>query len=208
MESQGNPHQSPFTGALEAAVRDRNSDAVLAAVESAPADDSVIEAIGLRLQLKDYWLGRKAMLAQTFNDTESQPFDEAVKAMLHSADTELARLAGAAGPDETDAAQTSTQLAELRKQRLIDELANKQPEDRVAFMERFGMHTMNDIARPDELVAWTRTWRNETVEIAWDAVKSYREEGGLTEPVLRKIGNTALALNNTYNQLINGVVYQ
>ncbi len=155
-------------------------------VIKAETQNGTLEALDLRVQLRDFWRARKGDVAQ-LSAGELSGGEAAIKAVITAMDTDLATLEdGAAGTDA-----------------LVRELERRSADSRVAFMTRIALLKADTLSNHAELLLWTRDWRDAMVEDLWDVVRDIREDG-TTDMTRMQATKAFRVVNANLDKLVSG----
>ncbi len=149
--------------------------------------NETIEALGLRVQLRDFWQRRHADLA-AIASTDHAAIDAELRGVFTSMDDELALLDQA--------------TAESRRDALTNELRTSGNTTLVSGLLRLNASTLGT---PATLLGWTRDWRDGLVESLWAVVQDFRETG-MTDAVRAEADQLIAEANGHVTKLAQGAV--
>lgn len=155
------------------------------------------EAIGTRLQIRDFLLQQKGGLA-TLQDNFDPDIRLKVTNYLNNFDSDLSILTGDYNQDSHS--MTTLQLKEVRLDRLMREPSTKLLE----LMIGFSSQDSDKVLSSDELVSRTVDMRNDFVERLWSAAQSYSE--GNIDIARHELSVEMLAINSDLDTQISSLL--
>lgn len=189
-------YDTSLVDALEA----HDASDLLEAVKNAP-ENEMLETMGLRVQVRDFWRNRKGELVHISN-SDLGSVEANTKAMFTSMDDELEILATGDGPHEDMRAE----LANARRQALVGELERLNGDTALEVIERFGAVDQATLGTPDQILPWVFDWRSQIVETLWSVVQDYREKGD-DATVRVHLTRATREVNDHLDKLMQGALY-
>lgn len=168
---------------------------LLKELDSPPA--AWAEAIGTRLQIRDFLVQQKANLAKLHSNEEPN-LRQNVANYLYALDTSLTGLTGDYGQDR--APETAQQLKENRIDRLMREPSNSLLELAIGFSAQ----DSDKVLSAGSLVARTIDIRNGVVERLWSPALSYTE--GDIQIAHEELDTEILTVNSNFDRQISTIL--
>lgn len=155
------------------------------------------EAVGTRLQIRDFLVQQKGGLA-ALHSSQGQNMRENVANYLHGIDTGLTILTGDYGQDMPPA--TPQQLKEARLGRLTQEPAEKL----LRLISGFSTQDSDAVLSASDLIDRTIAIRHDIVERLWTATQSYNE--GFAMAAAQELDIEMTAVNDSLNNQISTIL--
>lgn len=155
------------------------------------------EAIGARLQIRDFLVQQKGGLA-ALQANNHPDLRQNIANYLHSLDTDLSTITGHYGQDRAPA--TTQELKDARLVRLTQEPADKLVELTVGFSSQ----DSDKVLSADYLIVRTINIRNDVVECLWSAAQSYSE--GSVDIAKQELDIGISAVNSDFDTQISTIL--
>ena len=155
------------------------------------------EAIGTRLQIRDFLVQQKGGLA-ALHANQNPDMKQNISNYLSGLDAQLSSLSGQYGQDRAPA--TAQELKDARLARLTQE-----PADKLLYLtDHFSYQDSDKVLSADKLVDLTIDIRNDVVTRLWSAAQTYNE--GSTDIAQHELGIELSAVNNNFDQQISTIL--
>ena len=201
MEPQAPKVRSLFSGELVDVLDAKDCHALVEQIGRLTTEDSPAatwaEALGTRLQIRDFLVTQKTGLAELMANQEPN-LKQNITNYLHGLDTDLTSLTGDYGQDRPPA--TPQMLKEARIGRLTHEPADSL----VSIVAGFSEQETSHMLLPGDLVNRTLSIRDGIVERLWSAAQSYNE--GDTAIAQQELHGEAFAVNNSLDTYIGTIL--
>ncbi len=189
-------------GAMKAADNVRAAEIIQGMATEQTERAGWAEAIGVRLQLRDFCVTQKGAIAR-LQPEQGSSLEVTVKHYLQAADHQLLLITGGHGRHETDISGQT--LKNVRIGRMSHELQTRTPASATEFLRYFSGQDANDYLPADVLAQRAVTVRQAIVESLWPAAQAEYESAGRSTAE-RELMAAGAEVNNQLDDVIGQVL--
>jgi len=183
------------------AIQNQDSGAVAGYLESLAVEDSPAskwaEAVGTRLQIRDFLLQQKGGLA-SLHSTQSPDIQQSIREYFQGMDTNLAGLTGQSQYKDSPEPRESIKAARIKR------LTQENGQRLLELVDGFSHQEVDKILDADSLVGRAVDIRNGVVERLWSAAQTYQEGDPATAH--HELDNEAAEVNKDFDRLLESIL--
>jgi len=156
-----------------------------------------VEAIGTRLQIRDFLIQQKSGLASLYS-RPSIDLAQSIGNFFKDMDTSLGVLSG------QELSKNNVERREQLKTSRIERLGQEDRQRLLYLVEGFSHQEIDNMLSADSLIDRTVEVRNEVIERLWSVAQTYNE--GQVDLARQEFNIEAAAINNDFDQFVGSIL--
>jgi len=186
---------------FSAAIDNKDGEVVADCIRKLARQDTLatnwVEAIGTRLQIRDFLIQQKSGLASLYS-RPSIDLAQSIGNFFKDMDTSLGVLSG------QELSKNNVERREQLKTSRIERLGQEDRQRLLYLVEGFSHQEIDNMLSADSLIDRTVEVRNEVIERLWSVAQTYNE--GQVDLARQEFNIEAAAINNDFDQFVGSIL--
>jgi len=186
---------------FSAAIDNKDGEVVADCIRELARQDTLatnwVEAIGTRLQIRDFLIQQKSGLASLYS-RPSIDLAQSIGNFFKDMDTSLGVLSG------QELSKNNVERREQLKTSRIERLGQEDRQRLLYLVEGFSHQEIDNMLSADSLIDRTVEVRNEVIERLWSVAQTYNE--GQVDLARQEFNIEAAAINNDFDQFVGSIL--